>query len=215
MASPRRRTYRLIVPAAGSSSAKPSGWRERRSGLRPSAWAAPGRGGRDDQPLVAPSRVLGRRVGDRRLRPRAPGPSTSRPPSAPWPTTRVRRGAAGERAYLCRESVEVLRNAWAAGHERDVARDGPARRLLDARRDDVRASLRQWRRRPAAAAGGVGTLGMAVAAVVTTFGLLTAVLWRPLPFPHDERLVFVWESASDERGPFRATSARFSDWERG
>ncbi len=124
-------------------------------------------------------------------------------------------GAAGERAYLCRELVEVLRNAWVAGHERDVARDGPARRLLDACRDDVRASLRQWRRRPAAAAGVVGTLGMAVAAVVTTFGLLTAVLWRPLPFPHDERLVFVWESASDERGPFRATSARFSDWERG
>jgi putative ABC transport system permease protein len=122
-------------------------------------------------------------------------------------------GPAAERAYLMRELADLVRQAWLLRRARRPPLSGSAGRMIDGFRDDVRASLRQWRRRPMATAGVIGTLAVAVAAVVTTFGLVTAVLWRRLPFPDPASLVFVWETASDERGAFRVTSGRFFGWQ--
>ena len=80
---------------------------------------------------------------------------------------------------------------------------------------DVRWTLRLIRRRPAFAATVTATLAVAIAAVVTAFGVATAVLWRPLPFADPGRLVFVWENAGDAGAPARVTGFRFDDWRRG
>jgi predicted permease len=79
---------------------------------------------------------------------------------------------------------------------------------------DLRWAVRMARRRPAFALAAVGTLGAAIAAASTAFGLATAVLWKPLPFADASRLVFVWEEVDGEGGPepFRVTSARFVEW---
>ena len=55
---------------------------------------------------------------------------------------------------------------------------------------------------------------MAVTAVTTTFGLAHAVLWKPLPFPDADRLVFVWEADRDTSDTSRVTSGRFATWQR-
>jgi len=123
-------------------------------------------------------------------------------------------GSAAERAYLMRELVDLARQAAMLRQADRLPVRSATAPLWDAVRDDFRASLRQGRRRPVATLGVIGTLAMAVAAVTTTFGLATAVLWRPLPFPGADRLVFVWESDADQTDPFRVTSGRFAEWQR-
>jgi putative ABC transport system permease protein len=124
-------------------------------------------------------------------------------------------GGGAERAYLLRELADLLRHGYHARRASSATVHGRGRRVVDDLGDNLRTSFRQWCRRPVATAGLIGTLAVAVAAVTTTFGLATAVLWRPLPFPQAERLVFVWEAAADADGPFRVTSGRFVEWERG
>jgi putative ABC transport system permease protein len=82
---------------------------------------------------------------------------------------------------------------------------------------DVRWTLRLIRHRPAFAVTIVGTLTVAIAAVATAFGVATTVLWRPLPFGDPDRLVFAWESSSQEDpgAASRVTGSRFDDWQRG
>lgn len=86
--------------------------------------------------------------------------------------------------------------------------------MLTAIARDLRWAVRHAWRRPTFAAAVVGTLTMGVAATTIAYGLATAVLWRPLPFPDADRLVFVWET-SDRKGglePSRVTSGRFAEW---
>ncbi len=122
-------------------------------------------------------------------------------------------GRRGEAAYLCREAADALREALGGrrGPVQDRAWSG---RVLDGVQHDVRSSLRHMRDRPLATAGVVGALALAVGSVATTYAVATAVLWRPLPFPDPDGLVFVWEAAGDDDGAFRVTSGRFADWSR-
>jgi putative ABC transport system permease protein len=124
------------------------------------------------------------------------------------------RGRGFEREYLVRELTDSVREAlrrWRSGGT-------PWRRLLasigEALRDDVKGSFRRGLHRPAASLASVAMLAAVVTAVTTTFGLAHAVLWKSLPFPEAERLVFVWEADPDDREPFRVTSGRFSAWQR-
>ena len=82
---------------------------------------------------------------------------------------------------------------------------------------DLRWTLRLIRRRPLWAGTIVTTLAVAIAAVGTTFGVATTVLWRPLPFGDPDTLVFVWENADRDGtpAPSRVTSYRFDQWARG
>jgi putative ABC transport system permease protein len=75
--------------------------------------------------------------------------------------------------------------------------------------------LRLIRRRPAPAAAIILTLAGAIAAVTTTIAVAAAVLWRPLPFAHADRLVFAWENTGASGGtePARVTGSRFGEWE--
>ena len=75
---------------------------------------------------------------------------------------------------------------------------------------DVLIATRQWRRHPGVPAAVVVTLGMAIAAVTATFAVAWAVLWRPLPAPQPERLVWV-EAQGKETGG-QSSPGAFAAW---
>jgi hypothetical protein len=58
---------------------------------------------------------------------------------------------------------------------------------------DLRRALRSVRHRPALAAAVAATLALAIGANTAMFGVVHAVLLRPLPFPQPERIVRIEE----------------------
>ena len=57
---------------------------------------------------------------------------------------------------------------------------------------ELRHALRGLRRSPGFAASAILTLALAIGASTAMFGVLDAVLLRPLPFPSPDRLAMVW-----------------------
>lgn len=78
---------------------------------------------------------------------------------------------------------------------------GAGRRLLQ----DVRFTGRALRRSPRVAGLVVGTLAVAIAAVLTIFSMIDGLLLRPIPVPEPERLVRVFE-VPDSGPPVHGTS---------
>src|SRR5687768_16602057 len=122
---------------------------------------------------------------------------------------RTRRGRMAELAYLIRESGAFLRLV------RDLrAREAPRASAFGHLWPDVRGAWRQMTSRPAVTAAMMVTLTLSLAAASVAFGVARGVLWRPLPFPDESRLVCVWERVSndDAPAPARVTGSRFIDW---
>lgn len=69
---------------------------------------------------------------------------------------------------------------------------------------DLRVGARALLHRPGFALMAVLTLGLGIGANTALFSLVDAVLLAPLPYPHPERLVQVWEA--DPRRPIRRPS---------
>jgi len=78
---------------------------------------------------------------------------------------------------------------------------------------DVRYALRQLRKNPGFTAVAVITLALGIGANTTMFTSVNAMLLRPFPFPHLDRIVSVWESVP-KQNDYRMNVApgNFRDW---
>ena len=81
--------------------------------------------------------------------------------------------------------------------------------------DDLRFSLRTLRKNPGFALAAILALMLGIGANSAMFSVIDGVLLRPLPFPHSERLVNVWETMLSRNLPaFPAAPANYYDWKK-
>jgi putative ABC transport system permease protein len=79
-------------------------------------------------------------------------------------------------------------------------------------RDDLRYALRRIRREPAFAAFAVAIMAIGVAAVTAVFSVISPLMLRPLPFAHQERLVWVAGSSSGGMSAVTSRSSNLRDY---
>lgn len=84
---------------------------------------------------------------------------------------------------------------------------------LDVLRQDLRVTLNGLRRAPAFSLTAVGVAALGMGATTAAFTLLNHVLIRPLPFPHAEQLVALYQKELTHGTPrTEATPPNFEDW---
>src|SRR4030095_15414782 len=87
------------------------------------------------------------------------------------------------------------------------------KRLEDELIQDLMLGMRMLVKHPAFTSIAVLTLAVGIAANITIFSVVNAVLLRPLPYPNSERLVFLWSEVPKEGVEERASAyATISDW---
>ncbi|HEX2165541.1 MAG TPA: ABC transporter permease, partial [Thermoanaerobaculia bacterium] len=94
---------------------------------------------------------------------------------------------------------ERVRRAWLADALFDLAHD-------------LRLAARQLARTPALTALAAVTLAVGIGATTAVYGVVHAVLLRPLPVPEPERVVFAWETWQGE--PSSVSAGNFDEWRR-
>jgi putative ABC transport system permease protein len=83
--------------------------------------------------------------------------------------------------------------------------------LLERTARDARFALRLLRKSPAFAITAIGVLALGIGATTAIYSVVSAVLFRPLPFPAPGRLVMVWERQPSGRTNVIQTQ-NFLDW---
>lgn len=77
---------------------------------------------------------------------------------------------------------------------------------------DLRFALRTLRRDAAFSIVALATLALGIAATVSVFAIVNAVLLRPLPFPDPDKLVMVWERTPHGDPRNLVSAPNFVDW---
>jgi predicted permease len=78
---------------------------------------------------------------------------------------------------------------------------------------DLRFAARSLRRDPGFAVTTIFVLAVGIGLNVTMFSVVNGLLLRPLPYPHDDRLVFLDERVSGQDGTMKVALANFADWQ--
>ncbi|MEZ4456730.1 MAG: ABC transporter permease [Gemmatimonadales bacterium] len=104
-----------------------------------------------------------------------------------------------ERDKLIRQGLEpeaarreALRRLGGSVRPRQEVRDSWGLGLLRDAATDVRHALRQFRRRPGFSLLGIGTLGLGLGATIGLYGVVRAVLLRPLPIADEDAVRIFW-----------------------
>jgi len=134
---------------------------------------------------------------------------------------RERQGAGRATAWLWWQSLRLaVTFRWErAAHRRPLPPIGDELRGLgsmwDGLRQDIVFGVRMLRRQPGFTAVAIFALALGIGATTAIFSVVDAVLWRPLPFPHADRVMSLAEQRPRESRWFGVVApADYFDWQR-
>lgn len=96
------------------------------------------------------------------------------------------------RGQVARSLVHLLHARWLARH--DSRRYPRPERHMESLKSNLTYAARSLLRRPAFAIVAVLTLALGIGTATAIFTVVDGVLLRPLPFPHGEQLVTIWQT---------------------
>jgi putative ABC transport system permease protein len=96
---------------------------------------------------------------------------------------------------------------------KELYRDRRSIRILDALLQDLRFALRGLRNRPGFAIVAILTLAMGIGSTTAVFSVVDRILFRSLPYPHDDRLVSFGDQAPFDANEF-VLGPDYVDWKR-
>ena len=114
----------------------------------------------------------------------------------------------GEAIASGRDPKEAHRAFGPLLRHREASRQHRVSGWLESLRIDLVFGLRQLKRNKVTSVAAILSLGLAMGACVGAFRLVDALLWRPLPIAHPERLHSLWYSVFDFDGNLR----EFHSW---
>jgi len=120
----------------------------------------------------------------------------------------IRKGMTPEEArYAARREFGGVEQA------KELYRDQRTVQFLDALLQDLRFSLRGLRNRPAFAMVAILTLALGIGSTTAVFSVVDRILFRSLPYPHDDRLVSFGDKAPFETIEF-VLGPDYVDWKK-
>jgi len=120
----------------------------------------------------------------------------------------IRRGLSPEDArYAARREFGGVEQA------KELHRDQRGIPFLDALLQDLRFALRAFAKRPGFALVAILTLALGIGATTAVFSVVDRILFRSLPYPHDERLVSFGDKAPFEANEF-VLGPDYVDWKK-